>query len=380
MQAQDTLLYGDPESGFALMRQRAEAGDYAGAKDLGYRILSENEAYYDVALYLARVHGWDREFIPANRLVDTVISLVPGLYEAYEVCFDLARWESSESRMEFCRTGAGEQFPDSATLLDRQLPVEGTGGEGIPVEGAGGEGAEVLALYSYDHFSRPYARNWHMMTLGLRYPMEKLALLPYLNAGIHPGDGGLSGDFQLNLDAYLTLGDKNYAMAGYGFSPDGAVNYLPVHRAAAELWQVLPAGFGLSAGFRYFYWEDHFAFLTFSAEKYAGNYWFNFRNYLFFKDYGVSGSYYLSARRYFAGRHDHLTLALGYGTAPDEPLVVISDLDRLNAFSVRLSLSKELGPRIRAVAALSYAREEYDEALSRNRWGFQAGCYYRIGP
>ena len=100
-----------------------------------------------------------------------------------------------------------------------------------------------------------------------------------------------------------------------------------MHRAAAEIWQTLPRGFSLSAGVRYFYWDQSFTFLTFSAEKYAGNYWFSLRNYLFFKDYGVSASWYLSARRYFATRYDHLTITLGYGTAPDEPVVVVSDLD-----------------------------------------------------
>jgi YaiO family outer membrane protein len=137
-------------------------------------------------------------------------------------------------------------------------------------------------------------------------------------------------------------------------------------------------GFGISAGLRYFYWDQNFTFLTFSAEKYAGNYWFSFRNYLFFKDYGVSGSYYLTARRYFKTKFDYLSLTLGYGTAPDEPIDVISDLERLNAVSGRIELSKKLTPGIRLFTMLGYAWEEYADQEYRSRIDLRLGAYFVI--
>ncbi|MCK4879884.1 MAG: YaiO family outer membrane beta-barrel protein, partial [Bacteroidales bacterium] len=122
----------------------------------------------------------------------------------------------------------------------------------------------------------------------------------------------------------------------------------------------------------------HFPFLTFSAEKYAGNYWFSFRNYLFFKDYGVSGSYYLSARRYFDSKFNHLTLTLGYGTAPDEPILVISDLERLNALSGRMTFSKKISSVVRLNAMVGYAWEEYADQDYRHRIDMRVGAYFLI--
>ena len=369
---QETLPADDPEQAFAHMRELAIAGDYNGAKEIGYELLEANEAYHDVALYLARVHGWESSFDSAYVLLDRVMDMEPDLYEAYSTCVDLAYWENNLEKLEACAGRATELEPDSAASFDsyRMALKQSVSQPPQP---------ELIAIYSYDHFSEPYVRNWHMLTAGAELPIKYGKLIPHLNMGFLAGsDNSPASDLQFNLDAYLTLGRLNYAMLAFGFSPDGRINYFPGQRAAAELWQVLPLGFALSAGLRYYYWDQSFTFLTFSAEKYAGNYWFAFRNYLFFKDYGVSGSYYLSARRYFASSADHLTLTLGYGTAPDEPIDVVSDLERLNAVSGRLELSKKLSPGIRLISMVGYAYEEYDEEAYRHRLDFRLGAYFAI--
>jgi YaiO family outer membrane protein len=370
LQAQEVPGYANPEQGFERMRQLAIDGDYNSAKQVGYEILEEQENYYDVALYLARIHGWESNYDSAYLVLDEVISKEPELFEAYQTCVDLAYWENNRTRLEHCAEKALELEPESEEIIEKLNKVAQQNELLV-------DQPEVFMHYSYDHFSVPYVRNWHMLTAGGQIPFKYGTLIPYINGGYHAGISSAT-DVQLNLDAYLTLGKKNYALLGYGFSPNGDVNYLPVHRAAAEIWQTLPKGFGLSAGIRYFYWDQHFTFLTFSAEKYAGNYWFSFRNYLFFKELGVSGSYYLTGRRYFASKFDHLTLTLGYGTAPDEPLLVVSDLDRLNAVSCRIEYSKQLSALVRMIAGIGYGYEEYVDQSYRNRINVKLGCYIRI--
>jgi YaiO family outer membrane protein len=369
--AQDTIAYSHPEEGFALMRQHAVEKDYRTAKEIGYSLLEENELYHDVALYLARVHGWEASYDSAYIVLDRVIALAPELFEAYQTCVDIAYWENNWDRLEECVDRAVELEPDSAEVFERYLQAQLVGESQQ-------EWPEIFMHYSYDHFSQPYVRNWHMLTAGGKIPVKPGTLVPYLNAGYQGAGDQAAGDIQLNMDAYLNIGTKNYAMLGYGFSPRGAINYLPVHRAAAEIWQVLPKGFALSAGLRYFYWEQHFTFLTFSVEKYTGNYWFSLRNYLFLKDYGVSTSWYLSARRYFDTRFNYVNLTLGYGTAPDEPITVVTDLERLNAVSGRLELSKQVSPLVRMMGMVGYAYEEYFDQEYRNRIDLRIGCYFRI--
>ena len=369
--AQDTLFQSEPEKEFAQMRELAAAGDYSDAKQIGNMLLEENEAYHDVALYLARILGWESNFDSAYMVIDRVIAMEPGLYEAYATCVDLAYWENNLEKLETCAGSATELEPDSAGVFDRYVVALQQGQ-------SRSDQLELFGYYSYDHFSKPYVRNWHMLTAGGEIPFKYGKLIPSVNGGYMAGGASPATDLQINLDAYLNLGKTTYALLAYGFSPNGELNYFPGQRAAAEVWQALPKGFGISAGLRYFYWNQNFTFLTFSAEKYAGNYWFSFRNYLFFKDYGVSGSYYLSARRYFDTRFNYLTLTLGYGTAPDEPISVISDLERLNAVSGRIELSKKLTPGIRGVAMVGYAWEEYADQEYRSRIDMRLGAYFVI--
>lgn len=365
------VLQSEPEKEFAKMRELAVSGDYDAAKKIGYDLLEENADYFDVALYLARVHGWDSNFDSAYMVLDEVIAKAPELYEAYETCADLAYWENNLERLDSCALMAARIEPDSAGAFDRYIVA-------LQQSRPQSKHPEVFAFYSYDHFSVPYVRNWHMLTAGGEIPFKYGTLIPSLNAGYQAGAEAPATDLQINLDAYLTLGKTTYSMLGYGFSPNGSVDYFPGHRAAAELWQSLPLGFALSAGVRYFYWDQNFTFLTFSAEKYAGNYWFSFRNYLFFKDYGVSGSYYLSARRYFDTKFNYLTLTLGYGTAPDEPINVVSDLERLNAVSGRVEFSKKITPGIRLLTMVGYAWEEWADQEYRNRFDIRVGAYFAI--
>jgi len=372
LHAQDDLQQSNPEMEFARMRELASAGDYNNAKQIGYKLLGENGEYHDVALYLARVHGWESSFDSAYMVLDRVMEMEPGLYEAYATCVDLAYWENNLEKLDTCAGRATEIEPDSAGVFDRYIVALK---QGQPQ----GKQTELFGFYSYDHFSEPYVRHWHMLTAGGEIPVKYGTLIPSVNGGYQAGGTNTPAtDLQINLDAYLTLGKLNYALLAYGFSPNGSLNYFPGHRIAAEVWQALPKGFGLSAGLRYFYWDQNFTFLTFSAEKYAGNYWFSFRNYLFFKDYGVSGSYYLTARRYFDTKFNYLTLTLGYGTAPDEPIVVISDLDRLNAVSGRIELSKKITPGVRGIAMVGYAWEEYADQEYRSRIDLRLGAYFVI--
>lgn len=370
--AQETLQPDPaPDSGFVIMRTYAEEERYDEALAVGKKLLEEHPDYHDVALYLARIYGWQSQYDSAYIMLEAVLTEEPDLLEAHEILVDLAYWENDWVKLEEMAARALELNPDAARIRERYLLAKYKQSliRDLP---------ELFLHYFYDHFSQPYERNWHMLTVGGNLPVKKALLSPYVNGGIHMGEEETSTDLQVNLDAYFHLGKKNYAMAGYGFSPDGTVNYLPVHRAAAEIWQVLPRGFALSAGVRYFYWNQSFTFLTFSEEKYAGNYLFAFRSYLFFKDYGVSGSYYLSARRYFKDKFNYLTCTLGYGTAPDEPLVVVSDLERLKAFSGRVGFSKQINYKLRLSFLTGYAYEAYDEGEYRHRFDLRAGFYIRI--
>ena len=102
--------------------------------------------------------------------------------------------------------------------------------------------------------------------------------------------------------------------------------YFPTHRAAVEIWQVLPAGFAVSAGLNYYYFDRNIFIALASVEKYLGKYWLSGKVYVYFKDDGPTTSFYLNVRSYF-NDFNYLQLTLGTGTAPDEPFDIQSDIN-----------------------------------------------------
>ena len=226
---QEDQQVSDPEQDFERMRGYAVAGDYAAAKLIGYDLLRDYESYHDVALYLARVHGWESQFDSAYVLLDRVMEEAPELYEAYATCADLAYWENNLQKLEECAGMAAEIEPDSAGAFDTYI---------LALQQPPGRSrqTELFGFYSFDHFSQPYLRNWHMLTAGAELPIRSGVVIPYLNAGYQAGtDNTPASDLQLNIDAYITLGKLNYVLLGLGFSPDGALDYFPGQRLAAEI-------------------------------------------------------------------------------------------------------------------------------------------------
>ena len=171
-------------------------------------------------------------------------------------------------------------------------------------------------------------------------------------------------EFQIEAEAFPKISDKNYAYLAYAFSPG---EYFPGHRAAAELWQTLPAGWAVSAGMNYYYFDRNIFIALASLEKYLGKYWFSLKGYLYFKDDGLTFSGYLKTRRYF-NEINYLQLTLGAGTAPDEPFDIQTDLMRYSAYSARLAYNVMLAPRFRMQVGAGYSYEEYSESMWRNRF------------
>lgn len=304
-----SFTYENPEEGFSLMRVSAVEKDYQTGKKIGYQLLDENPGYADVSIYLARVYGWELQYDSAYAVIEDVIRDNPGLPDAYIAYVDICYWQnnwdklisvaedallvtdSEDVRAKYALalyySGEIQQARLQADSVIVKSPDHKLANDVLQLSMLQSNGPELFAHYTFDYFQKPYYRRWHMLTAGGVYPFSFGKLIPYINAGTSAGNGdsfAASSDIQFNLESYFLLSDKNYMLAGYGISPG---KFFPSHRAIIDVWQILPAGFAVSLGARYFYWDSHFFYLSLGVEKYLGNYWLSLKNYLFFKDYGL---------------------------------------------------------------------------------------------
>jgi YaiO family outer membrane protein len=319
-----------PEAEYSRIRTLALAGNYSEAEPAARILVKENPHYGDARILLGRIVAWQGYYSEAAAIIDTLLVTEPNNSDALAALNDINRWSRDRSNQDTPPT-------------------------------------DIRAGYFFDTYSEPYERFWQVFSLGAGHRFAWGSAAASVNMGnifIGPPTETHDADIQFAAEAWPEISSRNYAYAAYAYSPG---QWFPRHRAALEVWQTLPAGWAVSAGVNYYFFDRSVFIATVSAEKYSGNWWFSARGYLHFKEAGLRTSVYLYARRYF-DRTDYLQLTLGAGTAPDEPIDIMTDLERQNATSIRLSYFNQLTSLWAFRVGAGYSYEKYDETGFRNRF------------
>jgi YaiO family outer membrane protein len=327
----------DPEAEYARVRAMALDGKLDSAAIRGRILVNEFPEYGDARILLGRILAWGKQYTRAAAVVDTLLSTEPGNADALSLKRDIIQWAK-----------------------DNQ--TESTG---------------LRAGYLFDTFREPYKRFWQVFNAGAEHRFGWGLAAADLNIGnaiIGEPSPDNATEWQIAAEAYPKFSSKNYAYLAYAYSPG---NYFPTHRAAAEVWQVLPAGWAASAGMNYYYFNRNIYIALASVEKYSGRYWFSLKGYLYFKDNGVTTSGYLNIRRYFTDIN-YLQFTLGAGTAPDEPFDIQTDLMRYSAYSARVTWNRLIAPRLTMRIGAGYSYEEYENNVWRNRFEGNVNFTYAI--
>jgi YaiO family outer membrane protein len=323
----------DPESEYLRIRTIAFDGDYVTAAAAARVLVNEVPSYGDARILLGRILAWQKDYKNAAAVIDTLLMTEPDNQDALAARRDITLWSKENS------------------------PVS----------------TDIRAGYFFDTFSEPYSRYWQVFKAGAGHRFNWGPAAAGINIGnLTTGDpSNISAtEVQFEVEAYPRITDKNYAYLAYAYSPG---TYFPHHRAAVELWQVLPKGFAVSAGLNYYYFDRSAYIALASIEKSIDKYWLSAKVFVYFKDDGPTTSLYLYARRYFRDV-DFLQLSLGTGTAPDEPFDLQTDIMRYSAYSARLTYNVSLAPKLVMRLDAGYSREEYAEDIWRNR--FEGGVTF----
>lgn len=327
----------NPEAEYFRIRDMAFAGDYSGAAIAVRKLVNAFPAFGDARILLGRILAWQKDYKQAAAVIDTLLLTEPDNEDALSARRDITLWAKGNS------------------------PVS----------------TDIRAGYFFDTFSKPYSRFWQVFKAGAGHRFKWGPASAGLNVGnIIIGDSSPSNatELQFEAEAYPHLTKVNYAYLAYAYSPG---YYFPKHRAAMELWQVLPAGWAISVGLNYYYFDRNIYIALASVEKYLGKYWFSVKGFVYFKDEGPTTSFYVNARRYFNDT-DYIQVILGTGTAPDEPFDIQTDLMRLSAHSIRMVYNVSLTHKLMMRFGAGYSREEYAEAEWRNRFEGAVNLIYAI--
>ena len=309
----------DPEAEYMRIRTMAFGGEYADAAVAARRLVNAFPDYGDAWVLLGRILAWQKDYKQAAAVIDTLLMKDPDNGDALETRRDISLWSKENTAV----------------------------------------ATDVRTGYSFDYFTLPYTRFWQVISAGAGHRFNWGPAAAAINMGnlITDEATGISAtEFQVEAEAYPRISNQNYAYVAYAYSPG---THFPTHRAAFELWQILPKGFAISGGLNYYYFDRNIFIGLVSLEKYAGKYWFSGKCFIYFKDDGPRTSFYVNARRYF-NDFDYLQLTLGTGTAPDEPFGIREDINRLGANSIRLAYNFNVKGKLNVKIGAGYSREEYD--------------------
>lgn len=327
----------NPESEYQRIKVIAFNGDYTAAAAAARQLVNRYPSYGDARILLGRILAWQKDYINAGAVIDTLLLKEPGNKDALSARRNILMWSK----------------------------------ENTPVS------TDLRAGYSFDNFREPYSRFWQVFSAGTGHRFKWGPAYAGLNIGnIRIGEPSPSNasELQIEAEAWPTLTSKNYADLVYAYSPGP---YFPRHRASAEVWQILPAGWAVSAGLNYYYFDRSAFIAKASVEKYLGRYWLSLKGFVYFKDNGPRTSIYLNIRRYFNDK-DYFQVAIGTGAAPDEPFNIQTNLLRLNANTVRLVYNFSLTHKLIMRIGTGYSREEYIETIWRNRFEGNINFIYAI--
>jgi YaiO family outer membrane protein len=327
----------NPESEFQRIKTIAFNGDYVTAAAAARKLVNMYPSYGDARILLGRILAWQKDYINAGAVIDTLLLKEPGNEDALSARRNILMWSKADT------------------------PVS----------------TDLRAGYSFDSFREPYSRFWQVFNAGAGHRFKWGPAYAGLNIGnIRIGDPSPSDatELQIEAEAWPKITSKNYADLAYAYSPGP---YFPRHRAAAEVWQILPVGWAVSAGLNYYYFDRSAFIAKASCEKYLGKYWLSLKGFVYFKDNGPRTSIFLNVRRYFNDK-DYFQFTLGTGAAPDEPFDIQANLMRLNANTVRLAYNLSVTHKLVMRIGAGYSREEYGETIWRNRFEGNVNFIYAI--
>lgn len=297
--------------------------------------LAQSPGYTDIRVFMGRVFYWNDQPDSARLTLQQAVTQAPDHEDASVAAASIAYFMDDYARaLDYCNRGlqyhpssnelrllkakiliAQKQYRAALTLTDSLLQQE------PPVTEA-----RVLAnrirdyrsqnrvgiSYDYTHFAKQFDQAWHLASIDYSRQTPLGSVTARINYGNRFGESG----GQVELDAYPRIAKNVYAYVNLGYSPDRPI--FPQFRSGFSLYVNLPRSFEADAGFRYLHFSNDTWIYTGSLGKYYKNWWFNLRAYITPASSRISQSYSATARYYFDGADDYLSVSVGSGVSPDD--------------------------------------------------------------
>ena len=383
-------------------RQFAYNNGKANARTICRQILLRDSTYFDAAVLMGRTYTWDAKYDSARIVLNKVIGLSAGYYDAVDALIDVELFSDNYLKaIEYADIGLSYHPNDDTFLYKKAKAINYSGdsrkaitllNQVLAKDPSNKPAVDLLLSIQKGQMINKLTLNYWIYTysdidpwsfasaaIGRKTSAFGSVILRYNYARRFGNDG-----HQFEIDAYPTIAKGVYMYFNVGISDK--VNF-PFSRLSVEPYFKLPASFELSLGMRYLNFDNKrfvaldsnkVVIFTGTIGKYLGNYWFSVRPYLTPGKDAWSESVSLTVRRYFGDADSYLSLIIGTGMSPDEQQYAYNPttLYYLKSNKLNLEYQQKIASRFFLNCGTGFAREQVREGTTRDRYSFDIGVSY----
>lgn len=372
--------------------------DYLKAISLTKEALVKSPEYADIRIFLGRLYTWSDKPDSARIELKKVLDANPGHEDASLAMGSLEFWEDhSEQALLFVNAGLEKnanskellllrakilndlkRWPEANVAVESVIKLDPNLTEARTLSARIRENSsknKVGLTYDFIYFDKQFGDPWHLVSAEY----GRQTKLGNVTGRVNYANRFKASGVQLEVDAYPRISNTFQAYISGGYSND--VGVFPEYRAGFSLYANLPASFEAEAGFRYLTFGDPTWIYTASIGKYYKSFWFNLRTYLTPSNDDISRSFALTARYYYGGADDYLSLRLGTGISPDDPQssVLLGNTGyKLRSNNVTLGYRKLIGSLNILTLSLGLDNQEYLRDTRGNQIDFGVGYMRRF--
>lgn len=332
------------------------------------RVLKKNTAYEEAFMYLINLEFEEENYENAETVLNNAISV-----HSENKVFRLKKLQlyqlqqDFESEREYLKELI-QIYTDDSELKQRIFWLDSRFNSN-----------RVGLQYSLKNFDRDPVGPWHLGTIQYIGERKWGSVLGRINYAHRRSNGArLIEGIQFEGESYFFTGENSYANVSVGYSEDLV---FPKWRIGASYFQTLPKGWEVDLGFRYTYVaQNNIPAGILGIGKYFGSYWMHLRSFFQEQNKNVYPALTLTTRYYYNTRFDYINFILGYGTSPDER-VILADLNErvdLKSYRAGLGYYRQFGKHFITGLQFVYNRQEYIEDNWQNEFETFLMLHYRL--
>lgn len=311
-----------------------EETDYDSALSYAYKALDRSPDYYDIGIFVARIHSWQGNFSRAEEQLGYVLEKDPQNRGALLALIDIKQWaDNYKSALQVVRRalnyyptdidflmlkadllreeGRYDQAAQTYKVILAEFPDTSEARKGLKNVRRNLMKNQATVSYRYDHFRQDFDP-WHFTGMQL---MRQTDIGSFGGAVEYARRFGSDG-VQFSLDGYPEFAKGFYGHLNIGYS-DASI--YPKYQLGTMLYKSMPDDFEISAGFRYLDYDvTQTDIYILGLTKYLGSYMLMARTFLVPNSDETSASMNALFRRYFSSSNTYLGVNAGFGSAPVE--------------------------------------------------------------